>query len=68
MAKPVKPVKHEERVTDPETGEQLKIVTEKRIETWMDRLLKEKGVTIQEVEAPKDFVRVMIPKNNTQDK
>jgi len=33
----------------------------------MDKLLKEKGIKVQEVEAPKDFVRVIIPTNKNLD-
>lgn len=63
MTEPSKPVKPEGTITDPETGEQLKIIRRKRPETWMDKILKERGITVQEVEPPKDFIRVVFPGN-----
>jgi hypothetical protein len=57
-SKPVKPVG---TITDPETGEQLKIIPRKGPETWMDKFLRERGITVHHVEPPKGFCRVIIP-------
>jgi hypothetical protein len=63
MTDPLNPVKPEDYITDPETGEQLKILTRTRPETWMDKLLREQGIKVQEVEPPKNFCRVVFPVN-----
>ena len=68
MTEPLKPLKPGDTITDPETGEQLKIVTRKRPETWMDKQCREKGIVMKnEVEAPKDFSRVVFPPTKDQD-
>jgi hypothetical protein len=67
MTEPLKPLKPGDTITDPETGEHLK--DEKPVDkTWMHKLCRETGITLQEETAPKDFCRVIIPTNNTQDK
>lgn len=63
MTESQKPEKPEGTITDPETGEQLKIIPRKGPETWMDKFLRERGITVHHVEPPKGFVRVIFPKN-----
>lgn len=73
MTKAPKPENPESTVTDPETGEELRIITRKRPETWMDKILREEGITVHHVEPPKGFVRVVFsdfpadsPRNNKE--
>jgi hypothetical protein len=68
MTEPLEPLKPGDTITDPETGEQLKVIKKTRPDTWMDKLCRELGIVMNEVEPPKNFVRVIIPSNNTQDK
>jgi hypothetical protein len=67
MTEPLKPLKPGDTITDPETGEQLKVITKTRPDTWMDKLCRELGIVMNEVEPPKGFIRVIFPRTPDQD-
>jgi hypothetical protein len=45
-------------ITDPETGEQLRIIERPGPETWVEKACREAGIKLNYVEPPKNFVRV----------